>query len=76
MFFVRANLNFLKDFRPSQSLFLKLFPNLATFLKYRIYEQNLMFSSGVYKSLKKIGILDTKFLTRNFLLLLLGCNAH
>ena len=31
MFFVRADLNFLKDFRPSQSLFLKLFPNLATF---------------------------------------------
>ena len=31
MFLVRANLNFLKDFRPSQSLFLKISPNLATF---------------------------------------------
>ena len=34
---------------------------------------NLMFSSRVYKSLKKIGILDTKFLARSFLLLMAGC---
>ena len=32
-----------------------------------------MFSSRVYKSLKKIGILDITFLARSFLLLLLGC---